>query len=74
MSKIFSRNTFGQRTHLVQRLAHIFLELIPQAVKLKTDGFSWDGFPGAGPGGATEYRTWKYDSKFHTRDPVLKSV
>ena len=39
----------AKSAHLVQRLAHILLEMITQTVKLKTYGFSRDGFNRTGP-------------------------
>src|ERR1044072_7172909 len=39
----------AKRAHLVQRLAHIFLELIAEAVKLEADGFLRDAFNSTGP-------------------------
>src|SRR5689334_9087984 len=56
----------AKSSHLVQRLAHIFLELIAQTVKLETDGFSWDCFNAGGPSQryATEYKECNF--KLHS--------
>jgi hypothetical protein len=64
----------AKSTHLVQRLAHIFLELIAETVKLKTDSFWWNSFDTRRPRQrhAPERHAEKYECRFHTRDPVFK--